>query len=372
MNREELREYRRKHVPLFGDQKLKLGIFAMNCSGGNLMTTLSSASDMTWKRNLRAVQLADEMNFEVALPLGRWKGQGGETNHNGTSFDVYTWAAGMAAATENIMPFATSNVGLMHPVTAAKQAATIDHISDGRFGLNVVMGWFQAEMGMFGRTLREHDDRYRFGEEWLTIVKRLWTEEEPFDFKGQYFDLVGLESSPKPVQRPYPVLVSAGTSAAGTEFTARNVDVNFASLSRPDDIPRLLGVQQRADKEYNRDVGLMCSAFVVCRETEEEARAVYQSILDHGDWEAARNMMAMLGIESGSFKDNFEERARKFVAGYGANPLIGTPEQIVDQLADYQARGLQGLVMYFLDYAAELEFFRDRVLPLLKQAGLRH
>ncbi|MBN8940306.1 MAG: LLM class flavin-dependent oxidoreductase [Rhizobiales bacterium] len=372
MNREELREYRRQNIPIFNDQKLKLGVFAMNCSGGSVITTLPTEHQMSWQQNRRIVQIADRMGLEVALPIGRWKGQGGQSNHNGTNFDVYTWAAGMAEATDRIMCFATSHVGLTHPVVAAKQAATIDHISNGRFGLNVVMGWFRSEMAMFGTGLREHDDRYRYGEEWLDVVKRLWTDREPFDFKSQYFDLAGLESSPKPLQRPGPVLVNAGTSPAGIEFTARNVDISFGSPSRPDDIERLLSVKERADKEYDRDVALMCSALVVCRDTEAEAQAAFQSILDHGDWEAARSMMATLGIESGSFKQGFEERARRFVAGYGTHPLIGTPEQIVDQMNDYARRGVHGLVMYFVDYASELEHFRDRVMPLLKQSGLRH
>lgn len=370
MSREELREHRRKHVPVFNDQKLKLGIFAMNCSGGNLMTTAPTEFRMDWPHNLRAVQLADEMGFELALPLGRWKGQGGETNHNGTSFDVCTWAAGMAQATTNIMCFATSHVALMHPLIAAKQGATIDHISKGRFGLNVVMGWFRREMAMFGLSLRDHDERYRYGEEWISFLKRIWGEAEPFSFKGEFFDAAEVESNPKPMQRPYPVLVSAGTSKAGVEFTARNMDINFGSLAHPDEIGRLLAVRDRADKEYDRDVALICSCFIVCRETEAEALAVYQNVLDRGDWGAARAMMEMLGVESGSF--DFKERARKFVAGYGSNPLIGTPEQIVDKLLDYQSRGIHGLVLYFLDYVSELTFFRDRVMPLLKQAGLRH
>lgn len=372
MDREELREYRRNNVPLFNSQKLKLGVFAMNCSGGSVITTLPTDHQMSWASNRKIVQLADEMGMEVALPIGRWKGQGGPSNHNGTNFDVYTWAAGMAEATKSIMCFATSHVSLTHPVVAAKQAATIDHISNGRFGLNVVMGWFRTEMAMFGTGLREHDDRYRYGEEWLSVVKRLWSDDRPFDFKSESFDLAGLESSPKPIQRPGPILVNAGTSPAGIEFTARNVDVSFGSPSKPEDIDRLLAVKERADKEYNRDVALMCSALVVCRDTEAEAQAAFQAILDNGDWEAARGMMATLGVESGSFKHGADERARRFVAGYGTHPLVGTPEQIVDQLADYARRGVHGVVFYFADYASELAYFRDNVMPLLKQHGLRH
>jgi alkanesulfonate monooxygenase SsuD/methylene tetrahydromethanopterin reductase-like flavin-dependent oxidoreductase (luciferase family) len=372
MNREELRDYRRRHIPVFNDQKLKLGIFALNCSGGNVITTLPKGDQMTWDYNLKVIQLADRVGMEIALPLGRYKGQGGPSNHNGSTFEVYTWAAAMAAATRNITCFATSHVALSHPVIAAKQAVTVDHVSNGRFGLNVLMGWFADEMRMFGVDLREHDDRYRYGEEWISVVKKLWTEAGPFDFKSDCFDLAGLEAEPKPIQKPGPVLINAGTSPAGMEFTAKHIDISFGSVSKPDDIDRLLSVRKIADQKYNRDVGLMCSALIICRDTEAEARAAYARILEHGDWEAARNMLSVLGVQSQSFTHGFEDRVKRFCAGYGTHPLIGTPEQIVDQLGDYARRGLHGVVLYFEDYYSELEFFCERVLPLMKQAGLRH
>ncbi|MEQ8450326.1 MAG: LLM class flavin-dependent oxidoreductase [Nitratireductor sp.] len=372
MNREQLRDYRAQTVPLFNSQKLKLGVFALNCSGGSIITNFPTDRQMSWDYNKSVIQLADRIGMEIALPIGRFKGQGGSSNHNGSSYEVYTWAAAMAAATENIMCFATSHVALTHPVVAAKQAATIDHVSRGRFGLNVVMGWFAEEMAMFNVALRKHDDRYRYGDEWLSVVKRLWSEDGGFDFEGEYLKLVGLESEPKPIQRPGPVLVNAGTSPAGVDFSARNVDICFGSPAKPEDIDQLLAVKTIADEKYNRDVALMCSALVVCRDTEQEAQAAFQDILDNGDWEAARSMLSALGVQSGSFNEGYDQRMRRFVAGYGTRPLVGTPEQIVDMLIDYSDRGLHGIVFYFKDYLSELTYFSERVMPLLKQAGLRH
>ena len=357
MNREQLRDYRAQTVPLFNSQKLKLGVFALNCSGGSI-TNFPTDRQMSWDYNKSVIQLADRIGMEIALPIGRFKGQGGSSNHNGSSYEVYTWAAAMAAATENIMCFATSHVALTHPVVAAKQAATIDHVSRGRFGLNVVMGWFTEEMAMFNVALRKHDDRYRYGGEWLSVVKRLWSEDGGFDFEGEYLKLVGLESEPKPIQRPGPVLV--------------NADICFGSPAKPEDIDQLLAVKTIADEKYNRDVALMCSALVVCRDTEQEAQAAFQDILDNGDWEAARSMLSALGVQSGSFNEGYDQRMRRFVAGYGTRPLVGTPEQIVDMLIDYSNRGLHGIVFYFKDYLSELTYFSERVMPLLKQAGLRH
>lgn len=357
--------------PLFNDQKLKLGVFGMNCSNGLLISKAPTTFEMTWEQTLDIVTKADRMGFEIALPLGRWRGFGGETNFNGISFETYTWAAGLAQATTNIAVFATSHVSTVHPVVAAKQAATIDHISGGRFGINLVMGWFRPEMEMFGGTMLDHEARYAYGNEWLDIVQRVWSEKEPFDHDGQYFKLKGVQGEPKPVQKR-PVLINAGTSGTGLDFSAKNVDFAFASIDKVENIKKHRSVVDLARTKYDRKVGLFASALVIARDTEAEARAVYQSILDQGDWVAARNMMAVLGIESQSFNERLEKSQEKFVAGYGTNALIGTPEQITAQLQTYSDEGLGGVVLYFLDYARELDYFDSKVMPLLREAGLRH
>jgi dimethylsulfone monooxygenase len=365
-------DYRRAHVPMFNDQKLKLGVFAMNCSNGMIVSEAPTTYQLTWDHTREIVKRADRMGFEVALPVGRWAGFGGKMNFSEASFETYTWAAGVAEATKNIMVCATSHVSTVHPVMAAKQATTIDHISGGRFGLNMVMGWFRAEMEMFGGQMLDHDERYRYGAEWVDIVKRLWTRDEAFDFDGRYFQLKGVRGFPKPVQKPHPVIINAGNSAPALELSAREVDVCFVAVDRIESIARNLVVKEKGRREYGREISLFGSTLVVCRETEKEAQAVYQNILDRGDWEAARNIMNSLGIETKHFNDRLPSHFERFVAGWGINPLIGTPEQVTEQLANYSSLGLDGLVLFFLDYNEELKFFEQAVMPLLKQAGLRH
>ena len=369
---QSLMDYRRANVPMFNGQKLKLGVFAMNCSNGMIVSEAPTTFRLTWEHTREIVARADRMGFEVALPVGRWAGFGGKINFSNASFETYTWAAGLAEATQNIMVCATSHVSTVHPVMAAKQAATIDHISNGRFALNTVMGWFRAEMEMFGGRLLDHEERYRYGAEWIAIVKRLWTEAEPFDYEGKYFHLKGVQGFPKPVQRPHPVVINAGNSTAALELSAREVDVCFVAVDRIESIARNLAVKEMGRKQHGREISLFGSTLVVCRETEQEARAVYQNILDLGDWEAARNIMDSLGIETEHFKERLPSAFERFVAGWGINPLVGTPEQVTEQLANYSKLGLDGLVLFFLDYNEELKFFDREVMPLLKQAGLRH
>jgi FMNH2-dependent dimethyl sulfone monooxygenase len=266
-----VKEYRRRHVPLYNEQKLKLGLFGTNCSQGLTMTEAPTTYAPTWEHTLKVAQRADEIGMEILVPIARWKGFGGSTNFNGVNFDTYTWAAGLAASTKNIMIGSTSHLPTVHPIVAAKAGTTIDHISRGRFALNMVMGWFTPEMEMFGAPQRQHDDRYEYGAEWVQVLTKLWSEEQPFDFEGKYVKVTGAVSEPKPIQKNWPVLLNAGNSPAGIDFSARYVDFNFGTVDTLENAARYSkAVKERARVEYQRDIGVMTYAFVICRDTEKK------------------------------------------------------------------------------------------------------
>ena len=150
----------RSSSPLLSDHTLKLAVFGTNVSHGCSMTEAEGTIAVEWAESVRLAKAAERLGIEAMVPVARWRGFGGNTNFNHRSFETYTWAAGLAAATEKIMIFSTSHVPTIHPVLAAKQAATIDHISGGRFGLNIVAGWNDTEIAMFGSPQKDHDDRY--------------------------------------------------------------------------------------------------------------------------------------------------------------------------------------------------------------------
>jgi FMNH2-dependent dimethyl sulfone monooxygenase len=354
---------------LLGDQKLKLGVFNFNCSGGMTMVE-DSPHRIEWETMREIALKADRMGLEAVVPVARWRGFGGSGNFNGSSFEPFTWAAGLAEATERTTVFATVHLPLIHPVAAAKMAATVDHISGGRLGINLVMGWFTNEMRMFGVPQREHDARYAYGAEWVEIVNRLWTEEEPFDFHGDFFELSEAQSQPKPLRRPRPILINAGSSPVGLEFAAREVDFNCVTTveAAREFTPKFRSL---ARESFQRDPGVITNAVIVCRDSEREAEEAYQEILTRGDWEGARNVMKVLGIESQSFGEHIREFESKFVVGFGAHAICGTPEQVVEGLAQLSDAGIDGVFFGLPDYVNELDHFGDRVMPLLREAGLR-
>jgi alkanesulfonate monooxygenase SsuD/methylene tetrahydromethanopterin reductase-like flavin-dependent oxidoreductase (luciferase family) len=178
-------------MSLFNDNKLKLGTFGTNVGNGCAISTIDGVFKTTWPEAEAIAKLTDEAGFEAIVPVARWRGFGGETDFNGPSFETYTWAAGLGALTHSSTLFATCHVPTIHPILAAKQATTVDHITNGRFAINIVCGWFRGEIEMFGSEIMEHDARYDYAEEWLGIMKRLWTEEDDFDFEGRYFKIKG-------------------------------------------------------------------------------------------------------------------------------------------------------------------------------------
>ncbi len=362
----------RQTNPLYNDQKMKLGLFGTNCSQGLIMSHAPSTYQATWKHTLEVARRADQMGFEALVPIARWRGFGGTTNFNGNCFETYTWAAGVAQATEQIAVFATSHLPTVHPIVAAKAATTIDHISGGRFGLNLVMGWFSPEMEMFGGAQREHDERYVFGQEWLDYCLKLWSEPGSFEFEGAYFHGKGVESYPKPHQSPRPILINAGNSKSGVDFSARNVDINFASLEDFESMKQYTTtLRTKANEDYQRDISVMTYGLIVCRDTEKEAKDAFQSVIDHGDWGAAGNVIKIAGVESQSFDHaiKFQER---FIAGWGGYPIVGTPEQVVEELGKLNEAGMDGMIMGLVDYNEELKYLDEKVMPLMVQAGLRH
>jgi FMNH2-dependent dimethyl sulfone monooxygenase len=368
----ELARYRAAHVPLFNDQPLKLGLFAINANGSVFQTQVPSTFDVTWEHSAKIARLADEIGLEVLVPITRWLGFGGATDHHNVTFETISYAAGLAALTKNTMVFSTIHASVIHPMVAAKAIATIDHISNGRGGLNLVMGWYAREMEMMGITLRDHSERYDYGAEWMTVVERLWAERDAFDFPGKYFDLKGCESLPKPIQ-PRPVVINAGGSPAGSDFSARFADFNFTNFVTEEQARSYCGkIRDLAKSKYQRDIGMLTMTVVVCRETEAEAKADYQAIIDQGDWDAANNYIEALSINPGAHEEHLrKEFVKKFAAGAGNHALVGTPEQVAEGFQAIHNAGIDGVFLGLIDYAEELPFFAERVMPLMRERGLR-
>ena len=218
--------------PMHGPNKFKLGVFSMNSDGGLTLTKVPERWPALWNEILEVAQLADRAGLEFLLPIARWKGFGGEMNSREWSYETLTHAAALGAATKNIAVFATVHVPMVHPVFAAKALTTIDHVSNGRAGLNIVCGWNPEEFGMFG--LQLIDERYEQGLEWFEIMNRIYTADAPFDYDGKFYRLKAVSGKPRPVQSPRPITLNAAFRRRGAGSPPRRP----TSFSRPSSISR--------------------------------------------------------------------------------------------------------------------------------------
>jgi alkanesulfonate monooxygenase SsuD/methylene tetrahydromethanopterin reductase-like flavin-dependent oxidoreductase (luciferase family) len=357
--------------PLHGPNRFKLGIFSLNADGGLAMTTVPERWRAQWSDNLAAAEIADRAGLEFLLPIARWRGFGGATHVREFSFETFTWAAGLAAATRRIGLFMTVHVPLVHPLYAAKALATVDHISGGRAGLNIVCGWNPDEFAMFGVSLDA--DAYGRAAEWAHIITRAYGDPAPFDFKGAHYHLKGVVSRPPSLQQPRPIFMNAAFGAPGRDFAARHCDFLFSPFSDIADGRRHMADIRGRAAAFGREVGIYTVCHVVCRETQKEAEDYYDryavSQADHAavDYHMARKKEFAHSHDAKAFSDY----RQRFAGGAGTYPLIGTPERILEDLSKIAGEGYAGAALSFVNYTDELPFFCDKVLPLLRQAGLR-
>ena len=353
--------------------RLSLGLFGANCSGGLATSTFPDRWEATWENNLALARMADAAGMDFMLPLGRWIGYGGATNHNGSNFETLTWAAGILAATRRILAFGTLHVTLVNPVFAAKQMVTCHHIGGGRFGLNVVCGWYQKEFDMLGVDLGAHDRRYELGQEWLDIVKRVWAEDEPFDYDGAFYRLRATVLEPKPVDRRRPILVSAAMSETGRAFALANADMLFTVVWDIDDLPAQAAAIRAGAARLGREVGIFTNAYVVCRPTAKEAEDYHHHYaVEHRDEAAVETMVVERGWDRPGIP---EERRRLFrlraAGGNSGFPIVGDPDGVARTMARLSAGGAGALALGFPNYLKHFPYFRDEVLPRLERMGLR-
>lgn len=348
---------------------LRLGIFMPNCSYGTSISSYKPDPD-DWRieRNHEIALAAEGAGFHFLFPVSRWKGFGGKTNYLGTSIETMTWAASLLTVTQRIQVFSTVHVPAFNPLVAAKMGASLDHIGNGRWGINLVSGWNKGEFQMMGVEILEHADRYRRTAQFVEILKGLWTEAPgTFDYESDWYTIRGGYVSPQPVARPHPPIVNAGSSEDARETVAQHCDWAFMSpptLEANADVSA--DFKTRATR-HGREVRTVSAVFVICRDTTEEAVAERDRIVAQIDRVAAENWCRELGLESGSFDDHTLEM---IALGSGSMPIVGDADEVAETFAKLYEAGIDGALMSYPDYLADtLRISRD-IVPRLRDRGV--
>ncbi|MFD2043884.1 LLM class flavin-dependent oxidoreductase [Ornithinibacillus salinisoli] len=282
------------------------------------------------------------------------------------SLEAWSTAAALAAVTEKIEIMTAVRPVFHNPAVTAKMAANIDHISNGRFTLNVVSGWWEGEAKQYGGDFTEHDERYDRTTEFLEILKGLWTEEN-FTYHGKFYQVENTVLSPKPVQRPNPVLYAGGESEKGKQVITSLCDAYVMHGGTVEEIEaKITDMKERRNRvghEPLQSFGM--AAYVICRDSEEEAQEELKRIT------TVKDTSGYAGFKDFTSKSELEQQIQLqdySVSNRGLRPnLIGTPEQIAKQILAYEQAGVDLLLLQCSPQLEELERFANQVMPKVEE-----
>ncbi|EMD9436472.1 dimethyl sulfone monooxygenase SfnG [Burkholderia cepacia] len=351
---------------------VKFAYWVPNVSGGLVVSTIEQRTDWSLEYNQQLARTAEAAGFEYALSQIRFTaGYGAEYQHESVSF-----SQALLHATTKLKVLAAILPGPWHPAVVAKQLATIDHISNGRIAINVVSGWFKGEFTAIGEPWLEHDERYRRSKEFIQALKGIWTQDN-FTFKGDFYRFNDYTLSPKPVQKPHPEIFQGGSSRAARDNAASVSDWYFTNGNTLENLKAQIDDIRAKAAENNHRVRIGVNAFVIARDTEEEAQAVLDDIIRHAHVEAVHafgDAVKQAGKASpegeGNWAKSTFEDLVQYNDGFRTN-LIGTPQQIAERIVALKAIGVDLVLAGFLHFIEEVEYFGQRVLPLVRELEAR-
>lgn len=361
------------------EQPLMLGLFLPTQTGGFSQSLLPRDTEWSFDYNRRLTLQAEGLGFDFVFGLQQWVGKGGfggEMKYRENFLDPFISTVALAPVTERIITISTVHVlyGSWHPLHLARFAATADHISGGRFGLNIVTGYDAREPRMFGMDRINHDERYERADEFASIMEDLWAGVDNLDFHGRWYDLERAYVSPRP-KYGRPIMVSASASHAGFEYAANHSDVVFTSsrsgapyekamASIPSITEEIRSAYDRTGRKYKSIIFPM----IICKETHDEAIAYRDQIAAHPDMQSIANYDAR---HKGGDAHGWPEHVPADRVLGGHVQIVGSPEEVADQLEGLHRAGMGGVQIGFYDYEPELAFFGEAVLPILESRGLR-
>jgi FMNH2-dependent dimethyl sulfone monooxygenase len=315
---------------------LKLGFWCPIHAGEFDVRKAKTGKDDTFDYAKEVTLLADANGFEYCLVAARYIG---------ATLEPWTTAAALAAITRHVRPLVAVHSGLVQPQIIAKQGACLDQLSQGRFHINLISGWWEEQHLMYGGQWHPHDERYAVSEEFIRVIKGMWTQER-FTFRGQYYQVEDAVLEPKPFQKPYPPTFIGGSSPAARALAAKVGEWPFISAVYPHEVKPIMDDIREHARRHGREAELhfAISAFVLCRDTEEEAHAEAQQLRELGE----RDPLAK--IHTDMLKMD----------------LIGTPERVAARLREYEEMGIEMALLQFKPILRELDRFCRQVVPLLK------
>jgi FMNH2-dependent dimethyl sulfone monooxygenase len=350
---------------------MKFAHWVPNLSGGLVVSKVPQRTDWSLDYNVKLVKIAEEAGFDYALTQVRFKGSyGAEYQHDSLMF-----SAALLANTDRLGIVTAILPGMFHPGVLAKHGATADQIFNGRWAVHIASGWFRDEYDMLGVPWLEHDERYARSREFVDILRGAWSTDD-FHYDGKYWQIKGYSLKPKPLaipDRPMPEVFQGGNSLAAQRMAAAVADWYFMNGNTPEGHKEQIDYITKLAFDNGRKVKFGVNAFVIARETEEEARTEYERIIAAADAPAVERFKEAI-VEAGQstkerkgmWVDSTERDLVQYNDGFKTN-LIGTPEQIALRIHELQKIGVDLILCGFLHFHEETRFFGERIIPLVRE-----
>jgi alkanesulfonate monooxygenase len=340
----------------------RFGIWALVHGSRGAYQDPDEPYDASWERNRALVLAAEEVGFDSVLIAQH------TINPHIADFDqleAWSAAAALAALTSRIEIIAAIKPYLYHPVVLAKLALGIENISRGRFALNLVNAWNKPELEKAGIGFAEHDDRYAYGREWISIVSRLLAGER-VTFKGAHFDVQDYMLRPADLFRNRPTIYVGGESEPARALVADHGDVWFINGQPLDDVARLIAdVSVRPRAQTPLRFGL--SAFVVARETSAAAHAEHERLLSLSAQDATLKEIQKHNTDPKVvMMQTMQKTARVGTNGGTAAGLVGSYDEVAARIGAFHAAGIELFMLQFQPFEAEMRRFAQEVIPRVR------
>jgi FMNH2-dependent dimethyl sulfone monooxygenase len=334
--------------------------------GGWLRNVADESMPATWPYVKKLAQRSEQIGFDLTLIA--------ELNLNdikgveAPSLDAWSTAAALAAVTERIELMVAVRPTFHLPALLAKQAANIDHISGGRLTLNVVSSWWADEAKKYGVGFEQHDDRYARTNEWLDVLDGVWSQDH-FSYAGKYYRVEDNVLEPKPLSQPRPTIYAGGESPAAKDLIAEKCDAYLMHGDPPERVAeKIKDLRERRGKHNLPAMKFGVAGYTIVRETEREAQDELRRITDvqqsaagnanYQQWLAGTQLEQRVSIEDYSVSN------RGLRSG-----LVGTPEQVSERLAQFEAVGVDLVLLQFSPQLEEMERFAAGVIRRGVSAG---
>jgi FMNH2-dependent dimethyl sulfone monooxygenase len=328
--------------------------------GGWLRNVDDERMETSWNYARRLAQRSEEIGFDLTLiaelSLNDIKGAAAPT------LDAWSTAAALAAVTKRLELMVAVRPTFHNPALLAKQAANIDHIAGpGRLSLNVVSSWWADEAKKCGLHFETHDDRYARTAEWLAIVDGIWKHDH-FSFSGNYYKVEDSVMQPKPITKPRPVIYAGGESEAAKELISERCDAYVMHGDPPKRIrEKIADISERRERRGLPPMTYGVAAYSIVRDSEREAKDELARITDvkqsaagydnYQQWLAGTNLDRKVSLEDYSVTN------RGLASG-----LIGTPQQVRAQIAEFEDAGVDLLLLQCSPQFEEMERFSAQVI----------